>query len=101
MDFTGANFLKKEAKELLMSEDENSSDTVPKIVSTEPTKVRSILKGSASGPKNSPKTSPKKNLRAAIAIRDEKRIQFDITEEKKALVMDIPDEVKYTIFTFL
>ena len=99
MDFTGANFLKKEAKELLMSEDENSSDTVPKIVSTEPTKVRSILKGS--GPKNSPKTSPKKNLRAAIAIRDEKRIQFDITEEKKALVMDIPDEVKYTIFTFL
>ena len=77
-----------------MSDDENSSDTVPKIVSAEPTKVRSILKGSS--PKKEPiENTPKKNLRAAIAARDEKRIQFDIKEEdKKALVMDIPDEVK-------
>ena len=94
----GANFLKPQAKELLTDDDEdddNLTSEPPKIVSSEPTKVRSILKGSSSPlTKKSANFSqdqvePKKNLRAAMVARDEsRRIQFDIQAEKKALVMD-------------
>ena len=94
----GANFLKPQAKELLTDDDEdddNLTSEPPKIVSSEPTKVRSILKGSSSPlTKKSANFSqdqvePKKNLKAEEVIRDEsRRIQFDIQAEKKALVMD-------------
>ena len=94
----GSNFLKPQAKELLTDDDEdddNLNSEPPKIVSSESTKVRSILKGSSSPlTKKSANFSqdqvePKKNLRAAMEKRDEnRRIQFDIQAEKKALVMD-------------
>jgi len=47
----GSNFLKPQAKELLTDDDEdddNLNSEPPKIVSSESTKVRSILKGSSS-----------------------------------------------------
>ena len=85
----GTSFLKGEARELLMSDDETDSN-VPKIISSvDPVKesnVRSILKGSPT--QNS---KPKKSLRVSNTAADSsnnrpdetKRIQFHI-EEKQA-----------------
>ena len=98
----GANFLKPQAKELLVSDDEDTTGEPPKIVSSEPTKVRSILKGAS--PKKTvgsanfqleSEQQAKKNVRANMVSRDEnRRIQFDIQEEKKALVMDVPEDIE-------
>ena len=85
----GTSFLKGEARELLMSDDETDSN-VPKIISSvDPVKesnVRSILKGSPT--QNS---KQKKSLRVSNTASDSsnnrpdetKRIQFHI-EEKQA-----------------
>ena len=83
----GTSFLKGEARELMMSDDETDSN-VPKIISSvDPVKesnVRSILKGS-------PTQKPKKSLRVSNTAANSsnnrpdetKRIQFHI-EEKQA-----------------
>ena len=85
----GTSFLKGEARELLMSDDETDSN-VPKIISSvDPVKesnVRSILKGSPTQ-----NLKPKKSLRVSNTAADSsnnrpdetKRIQFHI-EEKQA-----------------
>ena len=82
----GTSFLKGEARELMMSDDETDSN-VPKIISSvDPVKesnVRSILKGS-------PTQKPKKSLRVSNTAANSsnnrpdetKRIQFHIEEKQ-------------------
>ena len=89
----GTSFLKGEARELLMSDDETDSN-VPKIISSvDPVKesnVRSILKGSPTQ-KIGQDSKPKKSLRVSNTAADSsnnrpdetRRIQFHI-EEKQA-----------------
>ena len=89
----GTSFLKGEARELLMSDDETDSN-VPKIISSvDPVKesnVRSILKGSPTQ-KIGQNSKPQKSLRVSNTASDSsnnrpdetKRIQFHI-EEKQA-----------------
>ena len=86
----GTSFLKGEARELLMSDDETDSN-VPKIISSvDPVKesnVRSILKGSPTqkiGQNSKPKNSLRVSADSSNSRPDEtKRIQFHI-EEKQA-----------------
>ena len=89
----GTSFLKGEARELMMSDDETDSN-VPKIISSvDPVKesnVRSILKGSPTQ-KIGQNSKPNKSLRVSNTAADSsnnrpdetKRIQFHI-EEKQA-----------------
>ena len=94
----GANFLKQEARELLLSDDDTEKN-VPKIVTSEPARenVRSILKtspqrttadefGKAGGLADN-----RKSLRVANtsnATREERRIQFHIEEKKEEKQME-------------
>ena len=94
----GSNFLKQEARELLMSDDETPE--VPKIISgSDPVKeanVRSILKSSpqkTTGATSGQDSKPKKTLRvnsesdSTNRTDTEKRIQFHI-EEKPPLKLE-------------
>ena len=79
--------MKPQAKEFLLSDDE-TENSVPKIVSSETTKenVRSILKSS---PKKENEATAKGAGRAAMisgsqgSSREEKRIQFHIVEDEQ------------------
>lgn len=79
----GANFLKAEAKELLLSDDDTDR-SVPQIISVPKDNVKSILKSS---PKRIEPTASKRTLKISSSTESgessNRRIQFNIQPEEK------------------
>ena len=95
----GSSFLKSEAgKESIHSDDESTSVPIKIIGQVESSNenVKSILKPSptrsAINTSNNISSNSQGNLRAAMIARDEKRIQFNIKEDSKNIVITTDDE---------
>ena len=95
----GSSFLKSEAgKESIHSDDESTSVPIQIIGQIESSNenVKSILKPSptrsAINTSNNISSNSQGNLRAAMIARDEKRIQFNIKEDSKNIVITTDDE---------
>ena len=97
MLFLGASFLKSEAGKV-DSDDESTSVPIKIIGQVEASNenVKSILKPSptrsATNNYNNNISNPQGNLRAAMIARDEKRIQFNIKEDSKNIVITTDDD---------
>ena len=95
----GSSFLKSEAgKESIHSDDESTSVPIKIIGQVEASNenVKSILKPSptrsAINTSNNISSNSQGNLRAAMIARDEKRIQFNIKEDSKNIVITTDDD---------
>ena len=95
----GSSFLKSEAgKESIHSDDESTSVPIKIIGQVESSNenVKSILKPSptrsAINTSNNISSNSQGNLRAAMIARDEKRIQFNIKEDSKNIVITTDDD---------
>ena len=93
----GASFLKSEAGNI-HSDDESTSVPIKIIGQVEASNenVKSILKPSptrsAINTSNNISSNSQGNLRAAMIARDEKRIQFNIKEDSKNIVITTDDD---------
>ena len=95
----GSSFLKSEAgKESIHSDDESTSVPIKIIGQVESSNenVKSILKPSptrsAINTSNNISSNSQGNLRAAMIARDEKRIQFNIKEDSKNIVITTDED---------